>query len=192
LSTREATREAVWPLDWSPDGRFVLYGTMRSKTGADMWTVPLDGDRKAFPVAQAEYYEDLGQFSPDMRWIVYQSNASGSWEVYLQGFPNPGSRSQVSTRGGSRARWRRDGKEIFYLSPEGKMMAVDFQSSGTTVEIGRPRELFQAPVTSYIVRHSYDVSADGQRFLINTMLESAAGQPITMVTNWAAEVRSHR
>ena len=174
------------PTDWSVDGRFILYHASQPKTGYDVWALPLEGDRKPFPVVHTEFNEVNGQFSPDGRWIAYQSDESRQPEVYAQGFPMPSGKFQVSTNGGSRPRWRRDGRELFYLSPERKMMAVDVKATAATFEAGRPRELFQTHVADApFVAYNYDVSADGQRFLINTALDQAEGPPpVTVVMNW--------
>jgi len=123
--------------------------------------------------------------SPDGRWIAYQSDESTRPEVYVQGFPTSSGKFQVSTNGGRSPRWRRDGKELFYLSPERKMMAVDVKSTATTFETTRPLELFQTRVAAPFGIPSYDVTDDGQRFLINTGLDEAEGPPrITVVMNW--------
>ncbi len=180
------SNETKNPTDWSSDGRFLLYQAIGAKTAYDLWALPLDGDRKPFPVLQTEFSETLGQFSPDGRWIAYQSTESGTAHVYVQGFPKSGGKFQVSTTGGGRPRWRRDGKELYYLSTDRKMMAVDVKATAATFEVGRPRELFQtrAATTPFYI-HNYDVAADGQRFLINTALEAEGPPPMTVVMNWA-------
>jgi len=172
--------------DWSSDGRFLLYQTFAQKTSFDLWALPMEGDRKPFPVVQTEFAETLGQFSSDDRWIAYQSTESTPIQVYVQGFPKSGAKFQVSTTGGMRPRWRRNGKELYYLSLDNKLMAVEVKTTATTFEAGRPRELFQTRVGSEQVRFPvYDVTADGQRFLINTALEAEGPPPITVVMNWA-------
>jgi eukaryotic-like serine/threonine-protein kinase len=174
--------------DWSSDGRFILYQMQDPKTGHnDVWVLPMKDDRKPTPVLQTEFNELLAQFSPDGRWIAYQSDESGQTEIYVQAFPKSSGKFQVSTSGGSRARWRRDGKELFYLSPERRMMAVEAKATPTAFEAGRPRELFQTRVAIFpAVVPAYDVSADGQRFLIQTLPDDAeSAAPITVVMNWA-------
>ena len=173
--------------DWSSDGRFILYQAQHPKTGWDIWVLPLEGDRTPVPVLQTEFNELLAQFSPDGRWIVYQSDESAQNEIYVQGFPKSSGKFQVSTSGGSLPRWRRDGTELFYLSPDRKMMAVEAKATATTFETGRPHELFQTRVALFLsVAPTYDVTADGQRFLIQTMPDDAEGaSPITVVMNWA-------
>jgi len=175
--------------DWSSDGRFILYQAQHPKTGWDIWVLPLEGDRKPVPVLQTEFNELLAQFSPDGRWIAYQSDESGQAEIYVQGFPKSSGKFQVSTSGGRFLRWRRDGKELFYLSPDRKMMAVEAKATVTTFETGRPRELFQTHVALFpFVVPTYDVTADGQRFLIQTMPDDAEGAaPMTVVMNWVSK-----
>jgi len=179
--------ESKIPSDWSSDGRFLLYMVSAGgNTGYDLWVLPMEGERKPIPVLQTEFNETLGQFSPDGRWIAYQSTESTPPQVYVMGFPKSGGKFQVSTNGGVRPRWRRDGKEIYYLGPDRKLMAVEVKATATTFETGRPRELFQTRVvTAPPFSHTYDVTADGQRFLMNTVLEAEGPPPITVVMNWA-------
>ena len=110
------TGEPKSPLAWSPDGRVLLYAIQHPKTGLDLWALPLAGDRKPFPVVQTPFDETAGQFSPNGRWVAYQSNESRQVEIYVRPFPGPGSQWQVSTAGGSQPRWRPDGKELFYVA----------------------------------------------------------------------------
>jgi Tol biopolymer transport system component len=178
-------------LDWSPDGRFLLYQNLDPKTGLDVWALPMEGDRKPFPVVRTNFDEDLAQFSPDGKWITYQANESGRYEVYIQPFPGPGDRTQVSTSGDAQVRWRRDGKELFYIALDGRLMAVPIQSTSNaqTSEVGSPVPLFVAHVgsaLSYPNKQQYDVSSDGQRFLMNTVIEEAPS-PITVILNWKAK-----
>jgi len=167
--------------DWSLDGHFILYGTQNSKTGEDLWALPLDGDRKPLAVAQTPFQEVNGRFSPDSRWIAYELNESGRNEIYVQPFPGPGAKSQISTSGGTLPQWRRDGREIFYLGPDDRLMAVPVMLpvSGSVVEAGTPVALFATRPGS-----EFEASPDGQRFLINTLPEGAATPPITLILNW--------
>jgi len=137
-------------------------------------------------VVQTQFHEVQGQFSTDGRWIAYSSNSSSLDQVYVQAFPKPGGKFQVSTNGGIRPRWRRDGKELFYMTPDRRLMAVEVKATATTFEAGRPRELFQTRAVTTLPGHSvYDVTADGQRFLINTALEAEGPPAMTVVMNWA-------
>ena len=133
-------------MDWSPDGRFVLYRynsiqaslPSTSSTGWDIWALPLDGDRKPFPVVQTNFEERDGQFSPDGKWIAYQSNESGRFEIYVQPFPGPARKwGPISTNGGAQVRWRRDGKELFYIALDDRLMAVPIQLDKNSGRRGR-------------------------------------------------------
>jgi len=180
-----------FPVDWSPDGRFILFGVGDSGATGDIWVLPLFGDRKPFPFLQTPFGENPGRFSPDSRWIAYESDESGRREVYVAPFQGrsetPGSKWQISTTGGTQPRWRRDGKEIFYLAPDKRLMAAEVNGQGSAFEKGAVRSLFATRAPSTInPRSAYDVSPDGQRFLVNTLAEEDAAAPITLVVNWPA------
>jgi serine/threonine protein kinase len=168
--------------DWSADGRFLLYVEGDPQTGNDIWVLPLTGDRKPEPVVRTQFAEALPKFSPDGRWIAYTSNESGRTEIYMQGFPKAASRTQISTAGGTLPHWRRDGKELFFTSVNGEMMAVDigFAADGG-LKAGRPTKLFSVSALGW-----WNVTPDGQRFLINTLGQQTTGvvTPITAVLNW--------
>jgi eukaryotic-like serine/threonine-protein kinase len=131
-----------------------------------------------------------GQFSPDGRWVAYASNETGRWEIFVTSFPDARGKWQVSTGGGEQPRWRGDGKELFYLSGESKIMAVPV-TTGTKFDVGTPVELFQATPRQPVVSADlfvYDVSRDGQRFLINSPVKQAETQPMSIVLNWSARL----
>lgn len=169
---------------WPPDGRYLLYNSTveHPRTGVDIWVLPRFGGRKPFPFLETPFNEGLAQFSPDGRWIAYQSTESGRSEVYVAPFPGPAGKWQISTAGGSWARWRRDGREIFCLAADNKLMAAAVNSRGAAFEVGAVQPLFET--RPEIARLGYDVSADGQRFLVNTLVEEAVSAPITLVVNW--------
>jgi hypothetical protein len=150
----------------------------------DIWALPLFGDRKPFPFIEEPFFELASQFSPDGRWVAYNSNESGRSEVYVVPFPGPGAKVRISTAGGDNARWRRDGKEIFYLE-RNTLMAAGVTASGSRVDVGAVQRLFDVP--TFDGYWPYDVSPDGQRFLVNTMESEVA--PLTIVVNWPAELR---
>jgi serine/threonine protein kinase/Tol biopolymer transport system component len=180
---------------WSRDGRFLLYHENDSKNGPDLWILPLEGERKPVPFLRTEFQESDGKFSPDGRWIAYQSNESGRFEVYVQPFSGmaggapsgAGSKWQISTAGGTEPGWRGDGRELFYLSPDLKLTAVEIKTAGDTFQAGVPRPLFQTRAAGNAPR--YDVTSDGQRFFVVTSADVAASAPLTVVTNWQAGLK---
>jgi dipeptidyl aminopeptidase/acylaminoacyl peptidase len=150
--------------------------------------LPLNEDRKPVAVVQTEFEERDAQFSPDGKWIAYQSNESGRFEIYIQPFPGPGRREQASTNGGAQVRWRRDGKELFYIALDGRLMAVPIQarSNDQAFEVGTPVPLFATRVGGAVQfdRQQYVVSQDGHRFLMNTVIDEPAASPIVVILNW--------
>src|SRR2546425_4342176 len=144
----------------------------------EIWALPLKGDRQPFPVVRTEFEERDGQFSPDGKWIAYQSNSSRRFEIYVQPFPGPGASSLISTNGGVQVRWRRDGKELFYISLDGRLVAVPFGggSSGQVVEIGSAIPLFPTRIAAIQdISLSENVVAPGRpRFPAGTLLEETA------------------
>lgn len=180
------------PTDWSADGRYLVFHRDDPKTGPDLWALPFDRDGKPgepIVVAQTAAAEHYGQLSADGKWIAFQSNESGQAEIYVQPFPGPGAKSRVSTNGGIQVRWRPDGRELFYLAADGRLMSVPIQagSSGSTIEPGAAVPLFWthmwgAAQSATALFPQYSVSPDGQKFLMNTLTQVAAG-PITIVLN---------
>jgi Tol biopolymer transport system component len=178
---------SVWQIlawDWSRDSKNVLL-----KKGNELWYITWP-ERVAKPLLQAKWTVRNAQFSPDGRWMAYASNETGSWEIYVSPFPSANGKWQVSNAGGQEPRWRQDGKELFYLSAEGKMMAVPV-TAGPSFAAGSPVALFQTrrpqPVSSFDVS-SYDVSGDGQRFLIATNVDEGNAAPLSIHLNWASEM----
>ena len=184
-----ATAQLKLATDWSRDGRFLLFNSRDPKAGVDIWALPLDGKGQPFPVVRTTFDEQLAQFSPDGRWIAYQSNESGRPDVYVQPFPGPGTRSLVSTSGGSHARWRRDGRELFYLATNGRLMAVPIRvaPNAQAPEIGLPEALFTPALGGAVqqgdFRQQYMVSPDGRQFLVPTVTEESTA-PIKVILNW--------
>jgi serine/threonine protein kinase len=174
-------------MDWSSDGKFIVFESADAQTGANLWVLPLFGEMKPYVVLQTEFNETHGRFSPDNRWLAYVSNESGRAEVYVQSFPPSGGKWQVSTTGGSQPRWRSDGKELFYMSPDRKLMAVDVNPQ-QSFEVGAPKVLFQTTVARYEAPNRYAVSRDGQRFLINSAVEEVS-HTMTVVLNWTGEIK---
>lgn len=193
---------------WSADGRFLMYISTGLQTNADLWVVPTSGDRRPSVFLQTPFRELYGMFSPDGRWVAYQSDESGRPEIYVRPFIAPsggaptedsrvtGPRAgegqwQVSTAGGIMPAWRHDGKELYFLNPAGAMMAASISVSSTSFVPGAPVMLF--PTRIYggggdaQQNRQYDVAPDG-RFLINTELDSADA-PITLIQNWNPEAK---
>jgi Tol biopolymer transport system component len=172
------------PSAWSSDGQFIAYTTR----GSNVWILPLSGDRKPFAFAETPFIEASAVFSPDGRWIAYTSNEGGQLDVYVQSFPGPGTKSQVSRNGGSHPVWRPDGRELFYLGPDGTMMSVPI-GHGRSFDAGLPQALFRANVWTLTRNQVYAVTKDGQRFLVTaTPQKSSGAAPLTVVLNWAAAI----
>jgi len=176
--------------DWSRDGRYLLYQIERGGS-ADLEILSLDADRKRVTFVGSAAREIQGQFSPDGTWIAYTSDESGSSEVYVRQFPGTGTKWQISTHGGAQGRWRDNGKELFYLAPDGRLMAVDITTSSSSFEAGTPHPLFTTGITgSFVDRfNQYLVTRDGQRVLVNRSAEDEKSAPITVVMNWDAAQR---
>jgi Tol biopolymer transport system component len=178
--------EVKIPCDWSADGRFLIYYVPDPKTGTDLWVLPL-ATRVPFVFLRTEANELWGQFSPDGSWMAYQSNETGRYEIYVRPFPARGGPIPVSTAGGVYPRWSRDGKELYFIAPDAKMMAASIRATATTLEAGAPAALFQTRRLGGGVNvigrsHQYDVARDG-RFLVNIEAESVI-PPITLLMNW--------
>jgi Tol biopolymer transport system component len=182
------TPQAKQVTDWSRDGRYLLYRaiTLAPNVDMDIWGMALEGDRAPFAVVRTPFEERDAQFSPDGNWIAYQSNESGQHEVYVQRFRGPGERLRISANGGVQARWRADGQELFYLTLEGQLIAVPMalRPGGSTLRPGAAVQLFRAKVGAVqgISLHNYIVARDGQRFLLDTVIEEIPA-PISVIVN---------
>jgi serine/threonine protein kinase/Tol biopolymer transport system component len=174
----------MFPTQWSADGEYIIYAAFDPRTSWDVWALPLSGDRRPFPVVQTEAGEREGQLSPDSRWMAYDSSATGRREVWIQSFKNPNSRWRISSGGGFSPRWRGDGKELYYVAADGKVMAVSI-GSGNTPQPGTPVALFQTMFREGAYG-SYAVSRDGQRFLLKIPPDRGDLTPITVVINWTS------
>ena len=185
------------PMAWTPHGNSIIFVSADPRTGRDQWLLPMDDARRPVPLLNSPFNEDHPQVSPNGRWLAYVSNHSGPAQVYVKPFPSGEGRWPVSVHGGWWPRWRRDGKEIFYLD-DSKLMAVAITASGSRVEAGEPRELFDSKVV--YPSHSttvnlYAVSADGQRFLIPIAVSDKTGidsSPITVILNWTSALKRSR
>nr|MDQ5872460.1 hypothetical protein [Acidobacteriota bacterium] len=177
LYEQEAVQQAE---DISLDGRTLVF-LNHALTTADVWLLTLQGERKASPWLRSRFKEASPRFSPDGRWIAYESDESGSPEIYAALTEGGGEKRRLSTAGGRRPRWRRDGKELYYVAPDGSVMAVPL-STGLRLEAGPPTVLFR--VESEI--ENYDVAPDGLRFLVATPAEKVRESPIRVILNWPA------
>jgi len=174
------------PTSWSADGKFILYTGVDPKTSFDIWVLPLAGDRKPFPFLQTPFIESRASFSPDGRWIAYQSNDQGLNELYVQTFPASGSKWKVSTDTGAFPIWRRDGKELFYVKL-GALMAVEVKP-GSSFEAGVPKVMFDLAGKTR-GNPVFAATADGQRFLIVSQEQDTPNLQFTVVVSWAADLK---
>jgi serine/threonine protein kinase len=180
-----------YPTGWSQDGKFLLYNVLESPntTAAGVWVLPdplgRPGSAKPYRFV-GDKQAMFGQFSPDGKWVAYTSTASGNgFQIYATPFPGPGAPRQISTGGGRFPRWRRDGKELFYVAPSGELMAAEVAEKGSALDVGRVTPLFP---TSLRLGSGfpYDVSADGRRFLLIVPPEGSDSEPLKLVQNWTA------
>jgi dipeptidyl aminopeptidase/acylaminoacyl peptidase len=180
----------IQPDDWSRDGRYLVETVIDTKTGNDLWVLPTFGDKKPFPYLRTEFNEEFARVSRDGQFLAYQSNESGRTEVYAQTFPVPGAKWPISSGGGFRPVWSRDGRELFFMSSNLRdMMAVAVRNNGGKLEAGIPKMLFTASLAFASAGNArYDVAPDG-RFLIPAIAEQSAAAPMTVVVNWPLGVK---
>jgi eukaryotic-like serine/threonine-protein kinase len=188
----EPVRAMAVPNGISPDGKFLVYMNFEGQPGPRLWIhpfAPAKPEAKDYPLLGTKFNEAHAQFSSDGHWLTYDSDETGKEEVYAVPFPNVSNKVQISASGGSQPRWRRDGKEIYYISPDGKMMAAAVEVSGNSLKPVTLTALFQTRIVT-VTRgyHQYGVTADGQRFLINSNVEQSP-EPITLYANWTAGLK---
>ncbi len=174
-----------WAEDISPDGKTLVYTERTAATPFNIWAAPLSGAGKPAPLLQSRFNKSEVRFSPDGRFLSFISDESGRPEVYVMPYPGPGEKSRVSTGGARLARWSRDGRELFYLSADLRLMAVPIQTSAS-LRIGAAREVFKLPGKPW---SSFDPAPDGKRFLAVVPDVVAGEQPLTVVVNWRAEAQ---
>ena len=185
------TDETKYPTDWSHDGKYLLFGLTGKGTRLDVWGLSV-GDRRTAPILDTVYAEGFGAISPDGKWLAYQSDQTGRNEIYVQqfdGLSNGTKRRWMVSKSGGLPRWRSDSNELFYMSPDGRMMNVALRMGADGgIEAGPPQSLFQTrPVPK--TWNLYDVSPDGQHFLLNLPLEWTSAAPITVITNWTEKLK---
>ncbi len=201
----EKEEELLWQSDenmiatsWSRDGRFLLYYTTDPRNYSDLWVLPLKGDRKPIPFLRTEFDEGQGYFSPDSRWVAYYSNETGRYEIYVRPFSagspqeasSAGPKWLISTAGGVEPRWRADGRELYYVALDGKLMAVAV-TTGQVFQTGVPKPLFQTPVVrpEFGVIGTAEAAADGKRFLFEVPPDKTEQPPFIVVQNWQAGLK---
>jgi Tol biopolymer transport system component len=172
------------PEDWLPDGKSILF---INTDGITFFQLPLSGERKPVLLFKSEFEKNEPIVSPDGHWIAYNSKESGRWEVYVAPFPGFTEKRQVSNNGGGQALWRKDGKELFYLTLDGKMMAVSVKAEAT-IETGIPKVLFPTRLTVNPRQDHYCVTGDGMRFLFGEHVGEVT-HPVTVVLNWTAGLK---
>ncbi|HTR01595.1 MAG TPA: protein kinase, partial [Thermoanaerobaculia bacterium] len=172
---------------FSPDGRFLAFGSRSEDGGWDIWVQPTFGDRKPYPWLKTPFNEFGAAFSPDGRYVAYASNESGRNQIYVQSFPGPGGKWQVSSNGGREATWRADGKELYFVTEEQKIMAVDV-TTGANFEAGVPKELFAGRFDMSTMRNRFTPASDGQRFLLIATPARDAISPTNVILNWMADL----
>jgi len=188
-SLRGGTPERIsdlygWLLDVSADGTRVLLNRDDAETNADLWVLPLDGDRRPRACVRGKQREWGGRFSPDGQWITYLSDESGRFEAYVQSFPENGRPLRVSRDGATFAEWRGDGRELYYGSPDGTVMVASIETAGGASRVSAPRALFRAPTMFEPARRQLWASADGQRFLVSARVEDSTRQALTVLLDW--------
>ena len=179
----------TWGSSWSRDGRFVIFHVNGAKTGIDLWAVPNPlgdvGARKPYAFLQTESAEKWGSLSPEGKYVAYTSDENRTQQVYVQTFPGKEGKFQISTNGGDRPVWSRDGKELFYIAADQKMMALDVKM-GAKFEHGIPKPLFE---TRTVPTARFDISPDGKRFLLIPTVANPTNTSLTVVLNWLAGVK---
>jgi Tol biopolymer transport system component len=184
------------PRGWSRDGKFIVFESDARDNRSDIWVLPLAGDRKPLPFLTTPANEGQAELSPDGRWMAYTSNESGNYDVYVQPFPPTGGKWLVSTGGGVEPHWRREGRELYYVSAAPrKLMVVDVKTQTGIFEASVPRALFNVTGIrvntpgARTINASYGVSEDGQKFVVSIIPVPQDANPLTIVLNWAAALK---
>ena len=184
------SQHTLYVNDWSPDGRFVVYTQLSPEGRSQLWLLPLNGDRQPTLFLSTSFDTLQGQFSPDTKWIAYTSNETGRAEIYVQSFPQGNSRYLVSNDGGDFSRWRRDGKELFYRAPDGRLMVVAVRTLATGLEFGAPTVLFRVSEQQGQFSYPYDVAPDGQKILALLPAQvPGTSTALNVLVNWDAKLK---
>jgi len=191
--------EVIWPgtnfpFSWSPDGRYIIFVRRGVKSRMDMYALSVDGERKESLLLNSAFDEQSPQVSPDGKWLAYSADDTGKYEIYVQSF-NDGKlgadRKLISTTGGNMPVWRKDGSELFFIAGDGQMMVSFVKTRGSEFEFSTPKALFKTNTLSVSgnTAHEFEVSSDGQRFLIGTLVGDTKVPPPTVILNWPALVK---
>jgi len=178
-----------FPMDWSPDGKHLLYVTGGGPTRLDLWAYDVERKTSA-PLLNSPFNESRARFSPDGKWIAYVSDETGTDQLYVRSFPDGATKLRVSTGGGTEPEWRRDGKELFFLAPDSTLMAVEVRDNGASLAVGPPQALFLTNAEpERVIRNNYAASIDGQRFLVTSPLVNPSASPLVGVLDWMAGLK---
>jgi len=184
-----------FPSCWSPDGRFILFLYRGVKTRMDIWALPTFGDKKEFPVLNSQFNEQTPSLSPNGRWLAYYSDETGNGEIYVQSFSADGKlgsdKKVISTNGGVYPVWGHDGKELFFIGGDRQMMAAKVKTDDKEFEFEPPKALFKTRMLAWVGNfHEFDVSPDGQRFLIGSLIGESKAPPPTFIWNWPSLLKN--
>jgi Tol biopolymer transport system component len=171
-----ASSEHKSPRDWTPDGQILLFESGSLTTGRDLWALPRAAGASPIAVAHTPFNERFGRFSPDGRWIVFQSNEAGRDEIYIQPFPGPRGRKQITNGGGTQPQWSDDGHDVLYVNARRSLASVPIVFKGATIEAGPSTEIFTTPEDAVVIRR------DGHRFLVDKTVKAVP--PLTLLLNW--------
>jgi serine/threonine protein kinase len=174
--------------DWSHDDQYIIMSVNDPKTKRDIWIAPISGDQKPFVYLNTQFNESSAKLSPNGQWLAYSSDETNRNEVYLQTFPKPGGKIQVSNNGGNLPLWSRDGKELYYVTLDQKLMSIEIKAAGNSIQPGTAKVLFSVRMPGDNAGFTYGVSKDG-RFLIPTLVQPAGVVPFTVVVNWTAGLK---
>src|SRR5262249_31356900 len=175
---------------WSRDGQYLLFNNWAPNMDAAIWLLPMTGDRQPRPLLQSSSFHQLeGRFSQDGKFITYMSSESGRFEVYMRPFPLTDDKWPISSGGGSFPLWRTDGKELFYITDDGTLMSAEIKFTAGKLEVGVPKPLFRTRIKNSSDGPGYGVSADGQRFIVNNLVEGDNPAPMMVVLNWTADLK---
>ena len=186
---------ASFPYTWSPDGRYILYVRRGVKTGFDLFALSMDGQPTESPLLNSQFDENHPALSPDGKWLAYEANDTGDYEVYVQAFGPDGElgtdRKRVSTSGGGMPVWRRDGSELYFISNDGQLMSAAIKKRTNDFQFDTPKVLFKTRMLGHgVSTHEFDVSPDGQRFLIGTLVGDSKASPPTVILNWTSLLKN--